>query len=113
MRGMVTDSLVQLVSSLPRLQELVLQECQRITDKVLCAIAEHHPQLTALSLCLSKGFRQIGAHALVKRLHALRRFASDGIVFNDLVIAMWKERLPWLQSCSLRLSTEHFQDIFG
>lgn len=98
------DSLVQLVTTLPHLTELILAECPVVTDAVLFAIAKHLPQLTSLGLFKSYGFTHRGAYALVRGLKQLRRFDPDHTVFTRLVLIMWQERIPALQT-NLRLMT--------
>lgn len=107
---MVDGTLVQLLSSLPRLKELALPHCCCISDTALLAIAQHQSDLVHLSLYHASGYTYIRVTALFRALHGLQRLSidSDSSIINPMVTEMWKENLPGLV-VSERASTTHLE----
>jgi hypothetical protein len=114
--SLASDSLVGLVSSLPRLRELVLENTfYSVTDEVLIAIATHLPKLDTLGLyCCGNGYTEIGALALVTSLTQLRRFCidtSDIVVFTSTLRKRWQEVSPGLQIYDNAVQTRYFKRL--
>jgi hypothetical protein len=63
-RSVTADSLVLLVSSLPRVRELALHDLSTVTDMVVVAIGGHATCLTVLRLYESKGYSRVGSTLL-------------------------------------------------
>jgi hypothetical protein len=93
--------LVRLVSSLPRLKELLLMNSSAITDEVLVAIAAHLPNLQHLGICCcGYEYTEAGAQALVTSLTQLQRFnirSCDTSAFTPALRKRWQEASPGLQ----------------
>jgi hypothetical protein len=109
------DPLVRLVSSLPHLRELVLEDCN-VTDKVLTAIATHLPSLATLSLTGRENtFTIAGALALVISLTQLQTFCigpSGTALFTPALCNRWQETSPGLDVCYGYLgSTQYFRGL--
>jgi hypothetical protein len=110
------ESLVRLVSSLPRLRELLFVDSTVVTDAVLIAIATHLPNLATLGLSGSyRTYTEAGAQALVNSLTQLRRFCirtCDLCVFTPALRNRWQEVSPGLEiSDDYSLSTRHFEHM--
>jgi hypothetical protein len=110
------ESLVRLVSSLPRLRELLFVDSTVVTDAVLTAIATHLPNLATLGLSGSyHTYTEAGAHAVVNSLTQLRRFCirtCDLSVFTPALRNRWQEVSPGLEICDdFSLSTRHFEHM--
>jgi hypothetical protein len=91
-------ALIQMISSLPNLRELMILQSRVLTDVVLIAIATHQSALQHLGLIgCSGGYTEAGAHALVTSLTQLQRFCiygSDGSVFTSVLFNSWHEASP-------------------
>jgi hypothetical protein len=85
--------IIQLVSSLPRLRELLLDGSSVVTDEVLTAIATHLSALVTLAICDDRGrHTEAGALMLVTSLTQLRRFC---IISNHISVCT----PAWLKRC--------------
>jgi hypothetical protein len=108
--------IIQLVSSLPHLRELLLDGSSVVTDKVLTAIATHLPELATLAICDDRGrHTEAGALALVTSLAQLRRFC---IISNHISVCTpaWlnrcREVTPGLVICEqYPASTRYFEQL--
>jgi hypothetical protein len=114
--GRVGYALVTLISSLPLLRELILNDYVKITDEMLIAIATHLPELTTLGLSSCKpGYTEAGALALVTSLTQLKRFCISGYetsVFTPALSERWQEASPGLKFFDNCLaSTSYFDDM--
>jgi hypothetical protein len=89
------------------LQDLLLAFLNAVTDKVLIAITMHLSQLKSLNLYKSTGYTEDGAHAIVRNLPRLRRFAveSTHVLFTNLVLRLWKDTLPELDISEINRCT--------
>jgi hypothetical protein len=107
--------LVQLLSSLPRLRELLLGGLRVITDEVLVAIATHLPNLQHLSLLVcGGGYTKVGAQALATSLTRLQRFClrPGGIaVFTPALRRRWQETSPGLVIYQDAAPTRYFERL--
>jgi hypothetical protein len=105
--GITAECLEQLVSEVLLLQDLLLAFLNAVTDKVLIAITTHLPQLKSLNLYKSTGYTEDGAHALVRSLPRLRRFAveSTHVLFTNLVLRLWKDTQPELDTSEINRCT--------
>jgi hypothetical protein len=113
-RCFVEDSLLRLVSSLPRLRELLLVD-SCVTDQVLIAIAAHQSKLQHLGLheC-SGGYSATGAQALIASLTQLQRFcirSSDISVFTPALRQRWQGLHPGLKIYDRVVQTRYFQQL--
>jgi hypothetical protein len=85
--------IIQLVSSLPHLWELLLDGSSVVTDEVLTAIATHLSALVTLAICDDRGrHTEAGALMLVTSLTQLRRFC---IISNHISVCT----PAWLKRC--------------
>jgi hypothetical protein len=102
------QDLTQLLSSLPRLKELVIECCDAVTDAVLSAIAKHLPKLEYLNLYDSTGYTSVGALALARSLAAITEFSVSPscmeTIFTSEVLSLWKQIAPQLGECGDRSS---------
>lgn len=109
-----SDCLLQLVTSLPCLRELILERIT-VTDDVLIVIATYLTQLTTLSLQGSVGYTTVGAAALVASLHHLRRLGvdADSPLRQVPEAAEWLGPIPHLFCDSFALSASHIEQHFS
>jgi hypothetical protein len=95
--------LIQLLSSLPQLKEVVIECCDAVTDAVLSAIAKHLPKLEYLNLYDSTGYTSVGALALARSLTDITEFSVSQwcikTVFTSEVLRVWKQIAPQLREC--------------
>jgi hypothetical protein len=79
---------VKLLSSLPCLQELILECCVNVADVVLRAIADHAPNLTVLGLHQSDGYSVYGALKLIQALPSLQTLGlhPHHALFKELLL---------------------------
>jgi hypothetical protein len=115
-RFLADGSVIQLVSSLPRLRELLLVDSCAVTDDVLVAIATHLPKLATLSLHSCGGrYTEVGAVALATSLTQLQRFyisANDTSVFTPALREHWQDEAPGLLICDDGVvSTRYFESL--
>jgi hypothetical protein len=111
--------IIQLVSSLPRLRELLLNTFSGISDEVLIAIAAHLPHLQHLGLSgyqrYECGYTEAGAQALVTSLTQLQRFCirpSDISAFTPAMRKRWQKASPGLQIYyRYQASTRYFERL--
>jgi hypothetical protein len=100
--------LIQLLSSLPHLKELVIEDCDAVTDAVLSAIAKHLPKLEYLNLYDSTGYTSVGALALARSLTDITEFSVSPscleTIFTSEVLSVWKQTAPQLGKCGDRSS---------
>jgi hypothetical protein len=108
--------IIQLVSSLPHLRELLLDGSSVVTDEVLTAIATHLSALVTLAICDDRGrHTEAGALALVTSLAQLRRVC---IISNHISVCTpaWlnrcREVTPGLVICEqYPASTRYFEQL--
>jgi hypothetical protein len=108
------DPLLRLVSSLPRLRELLLVDSSPVSDNVLTATATYLPNLQHLSLRGCGGsYTEVGALALITSLTQLQRFCigkSDTSVFTPALRRRWQEVSLGLKFYTAYLiSSRHFE----
>lgn len=112
-RGVTASSLVYLVTSLTRLQELILQHLNDVvTDAVLSAITQL-PELQTLSLVGSTGYTVKGVPALNKIFHRLRCLGVQGATCkaSAKLLSMCQKRCPGLKVLQDRFSCDSLQRL--
>jgi EIN3-binding F-box protein len=115
-RLLPASTIVEMVSSLPHLRELLLVDSWAVSDEVLIAIATHLPKLQHLGLVgCSGGYTEVGALALVTSLTQLQRFciyANDTTVFTSALRKRWQEVSPGLSIYDTdAVSTQYFERL--
>jgi hypothetical protein len=112
-KNVATYCLVEVVSTLFFLRELVISHCSTVTDEVLAGIATHLPELEGLNLYKSSGYTVEGAIVLIRSLNFLVWLAVEAknSIFTRVVLYMWTDKLPGLRVFDENRGTSNFEEL--